>query len=1344
MPRNDQLKKILLIGSGPIIIGQGCEFDYSGVQACKALREEGYEVVLVNSNPATIMTDPEFADRTYIEPITPAVIEAILEREKPDAILPTMGGQTALNAAMELNRNGALVRHNVQLIGANALAIAKGEDRQLFKEAMVRIGLDVARSGIARSVTDAERVAAEIGSFPLIIRPAFTLGGSGGGIAYNREELETIVEHGLDLSPVSEVLIEESLLGWKEFEMEVMRDRADNCVIVCSIENLDPMGVHTGDSITVAPAQTLTDREYQAMRDASFAVIREIGVETGGSNIQFAIHPDNGRMIVIEMNPRVSRSSALASKATGFPIAKIAAKLAVGYTLDEIRNDITRETPACFEPTIDYCVVKVPRFTFEKFPEADATLTTRMKSVGEAMAIGRTFKEALQKALRSLEIKRFGLCGDGQEARVDEETLRRKLSVPNAERIFYLAQAFQDGMSVEEIFNLTKIDPWFLQNIAQIVAAHETLQAGSLRDISGKMPELREERAAGEGSTDAPRAADHRNTGFQPVESSGLPARSFSFRGFDPRGEVKQRHRNLPHFEQPGATYFVTFRLADSVPQTLLQEWREERQDWLKHHPHPWDWKTEQEHQKRFVEQREDWLDRGHGSSLLRRAESAAIVADALRHFHCERYVLDRFVVMPNHVHVLLQPLGGHSLADILHSWKSFTANALNRSFEQIGEVWMTESYDHIVRDWDELVACRDYIASNPERAKLRAGEFFLEETDTLQFDDGQSEQARSLLDISGRMPELRRLKKLGFSDRQLGHSLGESEEDIRAQRVAAGVIPTYRLVDTCAAEFEAYTPYYYSTYGSENEIRPNAKRKIMILGGGPNRIGQGIEFDYCCVHAAFALRELGIETIMVNSNPETVSTDYDTSDKLYFEPLTHEDVLNIYEQENPEGVIVQFGGQTPLNLAAGLKAAGVPIIGTAPESIELAEDRKLFAEMLDRLGLRQTPSGSATSEEEAVAIAERIGYPVLVRPSFVLGGRAMELVYHADDLRRYMGSAIEVSSSRPVLVDRFLEDAVEVDVDCIADGETAVIGAIMEHIEEAGIHSGDSACVIPTFSLSRAMLDEITNATKAMAKELQVRGLMNVQFAIKGEKLYVLEVNPRASRTVPFVSKAIGVPLAKLAAKVMTGMTLHELGFTSEIVPTHYSVKEAVFPFLRFEGVNISLGPEMKSTGEVMGIDADLGLAFAKSQLASQWPLPTTGKVFISVKDADKPNVVAVAREYAQLGFGIIATSGTADYLAAAGLEITKVFKVAEGRPNVLDLVKNGEIQFIINTPSGKTPRQDEVKIRTAALTQRIPIMTTVRAAFASAKGIRSLQKGGMTVKSLQEYHAAVGAPLA
>ena len=1099
MPRNNELNKILLIGSGPIVIGQGCEFDYSGVQACKALREEGYEVVLVNSNPATIMTDPEFADRTYIEPITAEVIEAIIEREKPDAILPTLGGQTALNAAMELNRNGALARHGVKLIGANAQAIAKGEDRQLFKEAMLRIGLEVPRSGVARSLADLDHIVSEIGAFPLIIRPAFTLGGTGGGIAYNREELDLIAARGLDLSPVHEVLIEESLVGWKEFEMEVMRDRMDNCVVVCSIENFDPMGVHTGDSITVAPVQTLTDKEYQMMRDAAFAVIREIGVETGGSNIQFAVHPDNGRMVVIEMNPRVSRSSALASKATGFPIAKIAAKLAVGYALDEIKNDITRETPACFEPTIDYCVVKVPRFTFEKFPQADATLTTRMKSVGEAMAIGRTFKEALQKALRSLEIKRFGLLGDGADKDVDLETLRLKLAIPNAGRIFYIAQAFQKGASIDEIYDLTKIDRWFLRNIAELVQESERLHADQ----------------------------------------------SFKY-----------------------------------------------------------------------------WLSTPGGDDPVHPKDPA---------FPAKRF---------------------------------------------------------------------------------------------------------------------RELKRLGFSDRQIlvtAHGVTDrvrikwGQDGVRVLRKSENVIPTYRLVDTCAAEFEAYTPYYYSTYGDENERRESDKRKIMILGGGPNRIGQGIEFDYCCVHAAFALRELGFETIMVNSNPETVSTDYDTSDKLYFEPLTLEDVLNIYDQEKPEGVFVQFGGQTPLNLASGLKAAGVPILGTQPESIETAEDRQLFAAMLDKLGLRQTPNGSAVSTKEAVAIAQKIGYPVLVRPSFVLGGRAMELVYTEPDLRRYMASAIEVTPDRPVLIDRFLEDAIEVDVDCISDGETTVIGAIMEHIEEAGIHSGDSACVIPTFSLSQNVLDEISTATKSMARELNVRGLMNVQFAVKGNDVYVLEVNPRASRTVPFVSKAIGVPLAKLAAKVMTGESLRELGFTKEIVPKHFSVKEAVFPFLRYEGLDISLGPEMKSTGEVMGMDIDLGLAYAKSQMAAPPSLPKTGKVFISVKDTDKEAVIPVAREFVKLGFEIISTSGTAEALTRSKIKITKVFKVNEGRPNVLDRIKNGDINFIINTPSGKIPREHEVVIRNAALAAKIPIMTTVRAALASANGIRSLQKRKVQVRSLQEYHVGM-----
>jgi carbamoylphosphate synthase large subunit/REP element-mobilizing transposase RayT len=1244
MPRNNQLNKILLIGSGPIVIGQGCEFDYSGVQACKALREEGYEVVLVNSNPATIMTDPEFADRTYIEPITAEVIEAIMEREKPDAILPTLGGQTALNAAIELNRNGALARHGVKLIGANAQAIAKGEDRQLFKEAMLRIGLDVPRSGVARSLADVDRVANEIGTFPLIIRPAFTLGGTGGGIAYNREELDVIVARGLDLSPVREVLIEESLVGWKEFEMEVMRDRLDNCVVVCSIENFDPMGVHTGDSITVAPAQTLTDKEYQMMRDAAFAVIREIGVETGGSNIQFAVNPDNGRMVVIEMNPRVSRSSALASKATGFPIAKIAAKLAVGYTLDEIKNDITRETPACFEPTIDYCVIKVPRFTFEKFPQADATLTTRMKSVGEAMAIGRTFKEALQKALRSLEIKRFGLCGDGADKDVDSETLRLKLSIPNADRIFYLAQAFQHRMSIDEAYDLTKIDKWFLRNIAEIVV--ESQMRGSAR-VS---------RAAPDVSSDA-----------------------------------KYSKRRLPHFERPWAKYAVTF------------------------------------------------------STINRRElspEARFIVLNAITHFHDKRYELYAACVMPDHVHILLEPgIKGNDfnnrpvfwgLGELVGSIKSFTTHEINKREQSKGSVWEEEWYDRLVRSQQDLEEKFHYITRNPWDAGITRPD---ENYEWIWWQGRNAPRDAEHRDRDDRATRLLRLKKLGFSDRQLAVANGMTESEIRAKRKSFGILPTYRLVDTCAAEFEAYTPYYYSTYGDENERRESGKRKIMILGGGPNRIGQGIEFDYCCVHAAFALRELGFETIMVNSNPETVSTDYDTSDKLYFEPLTLEDVLNIYDQEKPEGVFVQFGGQTPLNLASGLTAAGVPILGTQPESIEIAEDRKLFAAMLDKLGLRQTPNGSATGAEQATAIARKVGYPVLVRPSFVLGGRAMELVYNEEDLRRYMASAIEVTPDRPVLIDRFLEDAIEVDVDCISDGETTVIGAIMEHIEEAGIHSGDSACVIPTFSLSKEVLDEISTATKSMARELKVRGLMNVQFAVKGDDVYVLEVNPRASRTVPFVSKAIGIPLAKVAAKIMTGKSLHELGFTTEIVPQHFSVKEAVFPFLRYEGVDISLGPEMKSTGEVMGIDTDLGLAYAKSQMAAPPPLPRGGNVFVSVKDSDKQAVVPVVREFVNLGFGIIATAGTFEVLKAAKIPVTKVFKLREGRPNVLDRVKNGDINFIINTPSGKIPREDEVRIRNASLAQRIPIMTTVRAALASANGIRSLQKRRVSVRSLQEY---------
>ncbi len=1096
MPKRTDIRRILIIGSGPIVISQACEFDYSGTQACKALREEGFEVVLVNSNPATIMTDPEMSDRTYIEPITPEILEKIIDRERPDALLPTLGGQTGLNVSVALYESGVLQKYGVQMIGAKYDAIKKGEDRNLFKESMKKIGLDLPKSGLAYSLAEALEVAKGIG-FPLIIRPSFTLGGTGGGVAYNVEEFEEMAARGLEWSMIGEILIEESVLGWKEFELEVMRDLHDNVVIICSIENFDPMGIHTGDSITVAPAQTLTDKEYQRMRDGAIRAIREIGVETGGSNIQFAIRPEDGRMVIIEMNPRVSRSSALASKATGFPIAKMAAKLAVGYSLDEIPNDITKKTPACFEPTIDYCVVKIPRFTFEKFPGADPTLTVSMKSVGETMAIGRTFKEALQKGLRSLEIGRHGLGADGRDklpfstegpsegaqANLLQE-VKKKLSTPNAERIFCIRDALLLGMKVEEIHELTKIDPWFLTNIQEITDLEKEI--------------------------------------------------------------------------------------------------------------------------------------RSYGTK----------VGD-------------------------------------LELWKK---------------------------------------TLTPDRFQL---------------------------------PEslLRKAKEFGFSDCQLGHLLGFDETFLRDRRNEKGIRPTYKLVDTCGAEFEAYTPYYYSTYEAEDESKVSSRKKIMILGGGPNRIGQGIEFDYCCVHASFALKELGYETIMVNSNPETVSTDYDTSDKLYFEPLTFEDVLHIVDAEKPDGVIVQFGGQTPLNLAVPLEKAGVKIVGTSPDSIDLAEDRKRFKALLKKLRLIQPWNGTANSVEEARRVAEEIGYPVVVRPSYVLGGRAMEIVYDEEALEGFARRAVEASPEHPILIDKFLEDAIEIDVDAVADGETCVIAGIMEHIEEAGIHSGDSACVTPPYSLSDDLIEGLKRNTYALAKELRVVGLMNIQYAIKNDTIYVLEVNPRASRTVPFISKATGVPWAKVAAKVMVGKRLDELGIRGEVEIRHIAVKESVFPFNRFYGVDTVLGPEMKSTGEVMGIDTDFGMAFAKSQIGAGVNIPLAGKVFISVMNKDKRSIVFLAKKLVDLGFEIVTTKGTAKVLVNNGIPVQTVFKVGEGRPDIVDQIKNGEIHLVINTPSGKKPKTDEVAIRSQSVAHNIPCITTLSGAEAAVNAIESLKRG-MSVKSVQEYH--------
>ena len=1067
MPKRTDIHSILIIGAGPIIIGQACEFDYSGAQACKALRDEGYKVILVNSNPATIMTDPGTADVTYIEPITWQVIENIIAKERPDAVLPTMGGQTALNCALDLARHGVLEKYGVEMIGASKEAIDKAEDREKFKQAMTKIGLGSARSGIAHSMEEALQVQGAIG-FPAIIRPSFTLGGTGGGIAYNMEEFVEICKRGLEASPTNELLIEESLLGWKEYEMEVVRDKHDNCIIVCSIENLDPMGVHTGDSITVAPAQTLTDKEYQILRDASIAVLREIGVDTGGSNVQFAINPDDGRMIVIEMNPRVSRSSALASKATGFPIAKIAAKLACGYTLDELKNDITGgATPASFEPTIDYVVTKVPRFAFEKFPQANDRLTTQMKSVGEVMAMGRTFQESLQKALRGLEVSVYGF----DEIIASREEIAHELSSPGAQRMWYLGQAFRSGFSFDEIFKLTKIDPWFLVQIQEIINIEEALRGRAL---------------------------------------------------------------------------------------------------------------------------------------------------------------------------------------------ESFGAD------------------------------------------------------------------------------EVRGLKRKGFSDRRIANLIGASETEVRQRRQALGVRPVFKRVDTCAAEFATSTAYMYSTYEEECEARPTDKKKIMVLGGGPNRIGQGIEFDYCCVHAALAMREDGYETIMVNCNPETVSTDYDTSDRLYFEPLTLEDILEIVAVEKPVGVIVQFGGQTPLKRARDLEANGVPIIGTSPDMIDAAEDRERFQKLLNDLNLRQPPNRTARTEADAIRMAAEIGYPLVVRPSYVLGGRAMEIVHGEQDLERYMREAVKVSNDSPVLLDRFLNDATEVDVDALSDGRQVIIGGIMEHIEQAGVHSGDSACSLPPYSLCAELQDELRRQTEQMARGLNVVGLMNVQFAIQGRGkeavVYVLEVNPRASRTVPFVSKATSLPLAKIAARCMAGRSLADQGVTKEVIPPYYSVKEAVFPFIKFPGVDTILGPEMKSTGEVMGVGRSFGEAFVKSQLAAGTKLPKSGKAFISVKPADKAKAVEVARELHALGFALLATRGTATAIEAAGIPVAAVNKVNEGRPHVVDMIKNNEIVLIVNTVDEKRAAiADSRSIRTSALAQKVTLFTTIEGARAACAGMRH---AGLETYALQALH--------
>jgi carbamoyl-phosphate synthase large subunit len=1248
MPKRTDIHSVLVIGSGPIVIGQACEFDYSGTQACKALREEGLRVVLINSNPATIMTDPDSADATYIEPITSQYIEAIIAKERPDAILPTVGGQTALNAAMELHRLGVLEKYGVRLIGSKPESIKMAEDREEFLAAMKRCGLEMPRGGFVNTLEEGLRLAEEIGSFPLIIRPSFTLGGTGGGIAYDVEDFKQKLSSGFEESPVRRVLVEESIIGWKEYELEVMRDTKDNVVIVCSIENFDPMGVHTGDSITVAPAQTLTDREYQFMRDAALKIMREIGVETGGSNVQFAVNPKDGRLTVIEMNPRVSRSSALASKATGFPIAKIAAKLAIGYTLDEITNDITKKTPACFEPTIDYVVVKVPRWDFEKFKGADDELTVQMKSVGEAMSFGRTFKEALQKALRSTERGRYGFGYDNASYlepistfRVDKEVQIKRLFRRKSDSIFDLCEALRMGMTTEEIHAATKYDPWFIAQCREIVDAAEEL--------------LRERRAFEE-----------------------------SARGVSPHPALSQRER------VPEKRGWADVRKV--VPPLLLEKAREMRKISTTAEKLLWELlRNQQLHDMKFR-----------------------------RQHPLGNYILDFYC----HELLLAIELDGshHAEASQQDHDEQRTAFLAERGIREL-RFWNNEVIENAAGVLQQIAETASSLEpSPPGRGQGEGGTSFLQTlTSTRLF----------------------HLKQFGFSDRQLALLTASTEADVRAYRIEQGIVPVFKTIDTCAAEFESETPYHYSTYEQENESVRSARKKVVILGGGPNRIGQGIEFDYCCVQAVFALKQAGYEAIMVNCNPETVSTDYDITDKLYFEPLTLEDVLNVLEFEQPWGVIVTFGGQTPLKLAHAIEEAGFNILGTSPEGIDLAEDRKRFGKLIDDLGVPCPNYGTATTVEEAQVIAARIGYPVLVRPSYVLGGRSMQICYHDDSLREYMSRAINVSPERPILIDQFLENAYEFDVDALSDGKRVVIGGVMQHIEEAGVHSGDSSCVLPPYNITNEQFDRLVDYTRTLAKALNVVGLMNIQFAMQEDEIYVLEVNPRASRTVPFISKARGVSLAQIATWVMLGHSFDDAGVPAiedfSLAANRVAIKESVFPFNKFPNANLYLGPEMRSTGEVMGIDTNFASAMIKANIAAGINIPGSGRMFASVCDRDKtPRTAQIIRGYNELGFEILATQGTATWLAKHGIEAATLLKYYEGSPNVIDYIEQGDISLVLNTPKGENSRMDEMVMGRAAMKFKVPFITTLAAAQASLRGLQAVRASDVArVKPLQEYYA-------